>query len=166
MKILLSIILILLSTCVKCQCNDNIGYDKKDGLLVCRDALTGYTSNIDTATKVFLFAKLVVGSHQQKDIMMYGAFDKSIGIIDASTRVRFIFQDNSSITIAQYGEDENNNGVFATIISDKYDLLFLKTKSVIAIEITGNQLNAMTYKVDFSKGMDFMLDMECIEQYL
>ena len=147
------------------KCDDKIGYDKKDGNLVCVHTLKGFISDNDTSIRVGLFAKLIK-NYGKNQILIYGLFDRNIGIIDPSTKVKFIFHDGSSFVLNKGAQDSNDIGFFDTPITDKYDLLIMKTKSITGIEITGDRLNAMTYKVDFFLGMTFMLDMDCIEQYL
>jgi hypothetical protein len=51
-------------------------------------------------------------------------------------------------------------------VTDKYNLLFLKTKPISKVQITGLVLDATTYVIDGMVSLDFLLGMECLQEYL
>lgn len=154
------------------QCDSILGYDSR-GSLASTKPLKGYLSQQDTATKMFLSATLAK-TEITNGITLYGFFNK-VGTIDYTTKVKITFKDNTSISLTDYinapnnpdSENKNNKiGFFAALITDKYNLLLLKTKPVIKIQITGLQLDATTYIVDGIVAIDFLLGMDCLQQYL
>ena len=167
-KILILLFCTISFLCSKSQsiCDDYIGYDK-NGDLVGKHFLKGFLSQKDTSVKAGLFVRLLK-TEKSNGLMIWGIFDKSIGTIDASTKVKIIFHDNSNIILDAYSYMEPNSLGFysANLVSDKYRLLFLKTKSPVKIQITGDLINPMTYEVDFMLGQSFMIEVGCLQEYL
>lgn len=156
----------------KGQCDDKLGYNTQ-GSLGSTKSLKGYLSQQDTAMKMFLSAT-IAKTEMTNGITLYGFFSK-VGTIDYTTKVKITFKDSTYITLTDYlnsssnrnSENKNNNiGFFTALITDKYNLLLLKTKPVMKIQITGAQLDATTYMVDGIVALDFLLGMDCLEQYL
>ena len=154
------------------QCEDKIGFNNQ-GHLSSKKSLDGYLSKQDTALKMFLFAA-IIKSERTNGITLYGIFSK-IGIIDNTTKVKFTFNDNTSVILSDYLNTQNNPnpdsknsniGFFSTLITDKYNLLLLKTKLIKKVQITGLQLDASTYLVDEIIAQDFLLGMNCLQHYL
>lgn len=146
------------------QCeNEYLGYDKQ-GNLSLLEGIKFQLSNIDTTRRASLFGSLVK-TDMTNGIFLRGVFQRSIGDIDGSSRVRLIFTDNSSISIEPYLPNRNSLGLFLAVVTDKYKLLLLKTKVISKIEITGSLLNASTYLADIS-AMNFLLGMECLQKFL
>ena len=154
------------------QCEGKLGYNSQ-GSLGSTKSLKGYLSQQDTAMKMFLSAT-IAKTEMTNGITLYGIFTK-VGTIDNTTKVKITFKDNTSITLTDYlnapdnpsSENKNNNiGFFTALIIDKYNLLLLKTKPIIKVQITGSQLDATTYIVDDIVALDFLLGMDCLQQYL
>jgi hypothetical protein len=175
-KYLVTIALLICATTycrtASAQCNDKLGYNSQ-GSLGSTKSLKGYLSQQDTALKMFLSAT-IAKTEMTNGITLYGIFSK-VGTIDNTTKVKITFKDNTSITLTDYlnspsnpnSENKNNKiGFFTALITDKYTLLLLKTKPVVKVQITGLQLDATTYMVDGIVALDFLLGMECLEQYL
>lgn len=156
----------------KAQCEDMLGYDSR-GSLGSTKSLKGHLSQQDTTIRMFLSAT-IAKTEMTNGITLYGIFSK-VGIIDNTTKVKITFKDNTSITLIDYlnapsnpnSENKNNNiGFFTALITDKYNLLLLKTKPVVKVQITGSQLDATTYITDGIVALDFLLGMNCLQQYL
>lgn len=154
----------LLSINSKSQCNERLGYNKQ-GLLTGTTALRCHLSTTDTALKTFIYASLIKTDMTNAiDLLAYFT-PSDIGIIDASTKMKIFFVDSSFITVAQYAGVQPNQVLFMGSINDKYSLLLLKTKPIWRIQITGDMTKAGTYITDISQ-LEFMLDIECLENYL
>jgi hypothetical protein len=154
------------------QCDDMLGYDV-NGSLGSTKLLKGYLSQQDTAMKMFLSAT-IAKTEMTNGVTLYGIFSK-VGTIDNTTKVKITFKDNTSISLTDYlnamnnpnSENKNNKiGFFSALITDKYTLLLLKTKPVNKVQIVGSQLDATTYLVDGIVALDFLLGMDCLQQYL
>lgn len=154
----------------KAQCEEMLGYNSQ-GSLGSTKSLKGHLSQQDTAMKMFLSAT-IAKTEITSGITLYGIFSK-VGTIDNTTKVKITFKDNTSITLTDYlnasnnpNPQNNNIGFFTALITDKYNLLLLKTKPVIKVQITGSLLDATTYIVDGIVALDFLLGMDCLQQYL
>jgi hypothetical protein len=156
----------------KGQCEDKLGYNNQ-GSLGSTKVLKGHLSQQDTALKMFLTATLAK-TETTKGITLFGMFTK-VGTIDYTTKVKITFQDGTSITLTDYLSDlnnlgssdkSNNKGIFSALVTDKYNLLFLKTKPISKVQITGLVLDATTYVIDGMVSLDFLLGMECLQEYL
>ena len=154
----------------KAQCDDKLGYNSK-GSLGSTEVLKGYLSQQDTAIKMFL-AATILKTDVTNGITLYGYFTK-IGEIDNTTKVKITFKDSTFVTLVDYLNSFDNSksgnknyGFFSALITDKYNLLLLKTKPVMKIQITGSQLDATTYLVDGIIALNFLLGMDCLQKYL
>ena len=165
----------LMSICLttaKGQCEDKLGYNSQ-GSLGSTKVLKGHLSHLDTAMKMFLTATLAK-TEMTKAITLFGMFTK-VGTIDYTTKVKITFQDGTSITLTDYlsdlnnpstGNKSNDKGIFASLVTDKYNLLLLKTKPITKVQITGSLLDATTYVIDGMISLDFLIGMECLQEYL
>lgn len=165
-----STFLIFYCSIANAQCEDMLGYNSQ-GSLGSSKSIKGHLSQQDTAIKMFLSAT-IAKTEITNGITLYGIFSK-VGTIDNTTKVKITFKDNISITLVDYLNASNNPnpqnnsiGFFTALITDKYNLLLLKTKPIIKIQITGSQLDATTYIVDGIVALDFLLGMDCLQQYL
>lgn len=154
------------------QCEGILGYNSQ-GSLGSTKVLKGYLSQQDTAMKMFL-AATIAKTEVTNGITLYGIFSK-VGTIDNTTKVKITFKDGISISLTDYlnaannpnSENKSNHiGFFSALITDKYNLLLLKTKPIIKVQITGSQLDATTYLVDGIIALNFLLGMDCLQQYL
>lgn len=146
------------------QCEDKVGFDKRNGNLTLATSLRCHLSALDTTTKAFISASLAK-TKQTNGIIITGIFNRDIGTIDGSSKLKFVFVDKTFIHTSYYMQQANNIGMFFAVVEDKYSLLLLKSKPIEKIEITGDLLNAATYQTDVST-IDFMLGMECLQSYL
>lgn len=165
MKIILSILLtaVIYSYSIA-QCESRLGYDTQ-GLLCSLDMLKGYPNSEDTTSKCFIIVSLI-NIDQDKGLLMYGAFDRIIGDADESTKIRLIFYDDTYVTIHHtVYKNKNKVDIFSGSFLEKYDLLLLKTKPIAKIEIIGDDIGEVTYSAGIT-GVDFMMNIDCLESYL
>jgi hypothetical protein len=158
------------------QCEDYLGYGR-NGLLQSTKSLKGHLSVQDTAMKFFFIGSLAK-TEATNGIIMLGFFFGNVGTIDKTTKVKITFNDNSYITLTDYLANTNHDvppstsnqkftvNYFNALVTDKYSLLLLKTKPISKVQITGSQIDAATYLVDGMNSIDFLLGMECLQNYL
>ena len=164
MKTYILVLLSFIGFAAKAQCDNYIGYSK-EGHLSSSKPIKFYLNEIDTSLKGFFNAYLAK-TQITNGIVFYGIIDAKLGKIDKSVKVKITFHDNSSIYISQYNDEGNSIGFFSAVITDKYSLLLLRTKSIAKLQITGDQLDATTYQSEVLSALDFMFSMECLESYL